>query len=101
MNDEKRKINSETFTVKEAVNALINSLREAGYDEFNYEIYRVKYHLDVGLLVLIESTGVPDFPIDTRWLIDSSGLGWMLHAMEQRNLEDLIYDCVFLLEVDI
>jgi hypothetical protein len=101
MSDERKKINTETFTVHEAVNGLIDALKEAGYNDFSYDEHKVKYHIDVGLLVLIKSKGLPDFPVDTPWLIELSRFDWMLHDMEVVGAESGVYDVVFVLEVDI
>jgi len=101
MNDERKKTNAEVFTVGEAVNGLIDALKEAGYDNFNYDGRKIKYHLDVGLLVSIKSEGIPDFPVDTPWLLTASGFDWILYSMEEEDDGSKIHDIVFLLEGEI
>jgi len=99
MTNEKKKIESNAFTVAEAVNALINSLKEANY-EFDYSTCTFKYHLDIGMLVQFEIDDIPNFPVDTAWLFDASSFDWMVSSIEPR-VEKPGYVVVFLLEVEI
>jgi hypothetical protein len=98
MTSERKRLENEASTSDEAVDALITGLKEAGYT-FNYDKPSIKYHIDVGLLVMFKSQGRPNFPLDTAWLIETTGFDWLLQSMDEVAVD--VFDVVFRLEVEI
>lgn len=95
----KKKIEGEKYSISEATQALINTLKETNFP-IDYDSLIFKYHIDIGILVRLISKGIPNFVVGTSWLSDATGYDWLVNSIEP--IEDgKVYEVVFILEVEI
>lgn len=88
--------------LQECVNGLLNVISDRSFPA-DIKNFKVKYHLDVGILVKVPWIGLPNIPIFDDWLVAGTGVEWLVQvidAIEQPNSE-YTYVVTFLLKEEI
>lgn len=85
------------YTLNEAINSLLLTLRDAGYS-MEFDGLTLRYHIDIGILVKLETSEIPDFPIGTNWLKEGTGYDWLVNSIEAEGNKFIVG---FLLEEEI